>query len=108
MMRGTYDDVEGALRNQKRKKIKIYASDVKCLTRTKRKRFDARCGENLGVSIMEVPEFPDGQLFDGRRLWLRRYPEARHGSHLSGPYGGRGATERICGLHVCRNVGVVQ
>ena len=77
-------------------------------TRTKKKRFDARSGKNLGVSVMEVPEFPDGQLFDGRRLGLRRYPEARYGSHLSRSYRGGGTTERICGLHVRRNVRVVQ
>jgi hypothetical protein len=57
---------------------------------------------------MEVPEFPDGQFFDGRTLGLRRYPEARHGCHLSGSYGGGRATERICCLHVRRNVGVLQ
>lgn len=69
---------------------------------------DERGSEDLGVSVMEVPEFPDGQFFDGRTLGLRRYPEARHGCHLSGSYGGGRATERICCLHVRRNVGVLQ
>jgi hypothetical protein len=97
-MRGTYDDVEGALKNHP-KKIKIYASDVEGPTRTKTETVDGRSGEDLGVSVVEIPEFPDGQFFDGRTLGLRRYPEARHGSHLSGSYGGGGATERICSLH---------
>lgn len=68
---------------------------------------DGRSGEDLGISVMEIPEFPDGQLFDGRTFGLRRYPEARYGSTLLfGSYGGGWTTERICSLHVCRNVGL--
>ncbi len=110
-MRGTYDDVDGALRKPRKKRerkenFKIYASDVEGLTWTRTETVYGRSGEDLGVSVIAIPEFPDGQLFDGRKLGLRRYPEARYGSILlSGPYGG-GATERICSLHVGRNVGV--
>lgn len=86
----------------------MYASDVEGPTRKKTETVDGRGSEDLGVSVVEVPEFPDGQFFDGRTLGLRRYPEARHGCHLSGAYGGGRATERICCLHVCRNVGVLQ
>src|SRR6266403_3774142 len=111
IMRGTYDDVDGALRKPRKKRerkenFKIYASDVEGLTWTRTETVYGRSGEDLGVSVIAIPEFPDGQLFDGRKLGLRRYPEARYGSILlSGPYGG-GATERICSLHVGRNVGV--
>ena len=67
---------------------------------------NGRRGEDLGISVVEVPEFPDSQLFDGGRLGLRRYPEARHWGNLSRPYG-RGRTAKSTrGLHVCRNVGV--
>ena len=67
---------------------------------------DGRSGENLGVSVIEIPEFPGGQFFDGRTFGLRRYPEARQGSTLlSGSYRGRWATERIR-MHVRRNVGL--
>src|SRR5882757_4687009 len=53
------------------------------------KNSNKRSGEDLGVSVIEIPEFPDGQLFDGRSLGLWRYPEARYGSALllSGSYG---------------------
>jgi len=68
---------------------------------------DGRSGEDLGVSVMEISEFPWGQLFDGRTLGLRRYPEARYGSTLLfGSDAGGWATEKICSLHVRRNVGL--
>jgi hypothetical protein len=60
---------------------------------------DERLGENLGISVVEVPEFPDGQLFDGRRLGLRRYPEARYGRNPPGSYRGGRTSKRIGGLH---------
>lgn len=65
----------------------------------KQKMVDGRRGEDLSVSVVEVPEFPDGQLFDGWRLGLRRYPEARYGSNLSGPNGRGKTAERIGSLH---------
>lgn len=68
---------------------------------------DGRRGEDLGISVVEVPELPDGQLFDGRRLGLWRYPEARHGSHPSRSYWRGRGTERIRCMHVRRNVGDV-
>jgi hypothetical protein len=111
IIRGTYDDVDGALRKSRKKgkekkKFEIYASDVEGLTRTKTETVDGRSGEDFGVSVMEIPEFSDCQLFDAT-LGLWRYPEARYGSTLlSGPYGGGGATERIRGLHVRRNINV--
>jgi len=66
---------------------------------------DGRSGEDLGVSVMEIPEFPDGQLFEGTTLWPRRWPEARYGpggnsNLLSGLYGGRWASEGIHSLYV--------
>jgi hypothetical protein len=109
MMRGTYVDVEGALRGPKKpKKLpKCCASDAGWTERGQRqKRINGRHGKDLCVSVIEISEFPDGQLFDGRRLGFRRCPEARYGSDLSGPYWGRGVTWRICGLHMRRNVGV--
>ncbi len=85
----------------------MYASDVEDLSWTKKEMVDGRSGEDIGVSSMEIPKFPDGQLFDGSTLGLRRYPEARYGStFLPGSYGGGWATERVCGLHVSRNVGL--
>ena len=90
IMRGTYVDVEGALRvgEQRKKNRRI------CVrygwTDTDRERIDGRHSEDLSISVMEVSEFPDGQLFDGRCFGLRRYPEARYGSNLSGSHwGGR-------------------
>jgi hypothetical protein len=64
-----------------------------------RRNDDGRHGENLSISVVEVPEFPDGQLFDGRRLGLWRYPEARYGRNLSGSYRGGRTSKRIGGLH---------
>ena len=85
----------------------IYASDVEGLSWTKAEMIDGRCGEDIGVSFVEIPEFPDGQFFDGRTLGLRRYPEARYGSTLlPGSYRGGWAAERVCSLHVSRNVGL--
>ena len=94
-MRGTYVDVEGALRDReqkKKKKIGVYASDVDGRTRTETERIDGRRSEDLSVSVMEVSEFSDGQLFDGRYFGLRRYSEARHGCDLSGSHRGGGVT----------------
>jgi hypothetical protein len=109
MMRGTYVDVEGALRRPKKKK----KGNQRCVRQMqdgqdadrKQKRIDGRRGEDLCVSVIEVSEFPSGQLLDGRRLGLRRCPEAGYGSDLSGSYWGGGAAWRICGLHMRRNVG---
>lgn len=75
-------------------------------TRIETKRIDGRRGEDLCVSVIEISEFPGGQLLDGRRLRLRRCSEAGYGSNLSGSYWGGGAAWRICGLHMGRNVGV--
>jgi hypothetical protein len=93
-MRGTYVDVEGALRDRTKEeeKIGVYASDVGGRTRTETERIDGRRSEDLSVSVMEVSEFSDGQLFDGRYFGLRRYSEARYGSDLSGSHWGGGVT----------------
>lgn len=45
-------------------------------------------GEDVGISVVEVPELSNDQLTDGRKLWLWRYPEAGYGSHPSGSYWG--------------------
>ena len=102
-MRGTYVDVEGALR--RKKCVRLNISDNR--TKKRKEYIDGRRGEDLGISVVEVPELPDGQLVDGRRLGLWRYPEARHGSNPSGSYWGGRGTKRICCLHVRRDVGDV-
>lgn len=79
-------------RTKEEKKIGVYASDVDGRTRTETERIDGRRSEDLSVSVMEVSEFSDGQLFDGRYFGLRRYSEARHGSDLSGSHRGGGVT----------------